>query len=90
MSSELDCWENAPLEPCTLAPCFARIKNACCVFNCVIYYLQKVPLIISIKGGAKSVIYMMYPLKTALGNLDIWDKRGFSKLKTVLGLSISM
>ena len=88
MSTELEGWEKATLEPCILAPQFTHIKNVR-VFNCVIHYLQKVLLVIFIKDGAKSITYMMYPLKTALGNLEIWDRRGFSKLKTVLGLSIS-
>lgn len=88
-SIELKGWEKAPLEPCILAPRFTYIKNAYCVFNCVIHYLQKVLLVISTKDGAKSITYMMYPLKTALGNSEIWDRRGFSKLKTVLGLTIS-
>lgn len=89
MSSEFEGWEKAPLEPCILAPWFTQIKNACCVFNCVSHDLQKVLQVISITDGAKSYTYMMYPLKTAFRNSEIWDRGGFSKLRTVLGLSIS-
>lgn len=79
----------APLEPCILAPWFTQIRNAFCVFNYVIHYLYKVLLVISTKDGAFSVTYMMYILKTALKNSEIWDRRGFSKPRIVFVLSIS-